>query len=308
MLRIPHEHSTLGTRHLTPDTYPTTLVEAETPVRLHSRQSNDTALILLRDVLGAWTVKEVKIDRSTKSPPSQVGRKHESLHRVRVALINTVAESNVIAIGTGVLRSHQSVCTSLLVHLIVSRVQIEGVVAVDVSIDRVASIGRKESRCEVVSQTQPVDPLTHAVEVVLLWQLGDKLDELVLVDQDASSCVVQDITGRLADDGERESGVIAPAELQINVLRLWVRYALPRQFDQIRGQNVLSDVAAVQVCRLDVDIESVGVLHVHGQIEVFNVGTVDIALHLISISSSSSSDPQGRSTRIDRMTQPEKDP
>lgn len=63
-------------------------------------------------------------------------------------------------------------------------------VAVDVSVDRVASIGGEEGCSEVVTQTQAVNPLAHAVEVVVFRQLSNELDKLVLVDQHASSGVV----------------------------------------------------------------------------------------------------------------------
>lgn len=106
------------------------------------------------------------------------------------SLVDTVAAANILGVGAGVLRGHQRVCTSLLIDLVVPGIQIEGVVAVDVSVDRVASIGGKEGCCKVVAQTQTMDPLTHTVEVVVLRQLSDKLNELVLVDQHASSGIV----------------------------------------------------------------------------------------------------------------------
>lgn len=152
---------------------------------------------------------------------------------MRAALVDTVGEPNIFTIGTGVLRSHESVFASLLVDLVIPGVEVEGVVAIDVSINGVAGIGSEEGRGEVVAQTQSVNSLTHTVEVVVLRQLGNELDELVLVDQNASSCVIQDITSRLTDDGEGEARVIAPAELQINVFSLGFGHALLWQVDKI---------------------------------------------------------------------------
>lgn len=106
------------------------------------------------------------------------------------SLVDTVAAANILGISAGVLRCYQRVCSSLLVDLIISGIQVEGVVAVDVSVNRVTSIGSKEGCCEVVAQTQTVNSLAHTVEVVVLRQLGDELDELVLVDQHASSGIV----------------------------------------------------------------------------------------------------------------------
>ena len=172
------------------DTYPTTLVETEAPVRLHGRQTDGADLVLLRDFLGSRTVEEVEVDGTTKSTPCQIRGKHKSLHGVCAALVDTVAATDILGLRGGVLRCHKGVFSSLLVDLVVPGVQIEWVVTVDVSINRVASIGGKEGRCEVVAQAQAVDPLTHAVEVVVLRQLCDELNELVLVDQHASPGVV----------------------------------------------------------------------------------------------------------------------
>jgi hypothetical protein len=44
----------------------------------------------------------------------------------------------------------------------------------------------------------------------------------------------------------------------------------------------MSDVAAIQVRRLDVDIETVRVLDVDGQIEMLDVSAVNVALHGVS--------------------------
>lgn len=165
-------------------------METEAPVRLHGRQTNSADLVLLCHFLGSRTVEEVEVDGTTKSTPREIRGEHESLHGVSAALVDTVAAADVFGVGTGVLRCHKGVFSSLLVDLVVPGVQIEWVVTVDVSINGVASIGGKEGCCEVVAQTQTVDPLTHAVEVVVLRQLGDELDELVLVDQHTSSGVI----------------------------------------------------------------------------------------------------------------------
>ena len=44
----------------------------------------------------------------------------------------------------------------------------------------------------------------------------------------------------------------------------------------------MSDVAAVEICRLDVDIEAVRILNVYGQIEVLNISTINVTLDGVS--------------------------
>ena len=133
------------------DTYPTTLVETEAPVRLHGRQTDGADLVLLRDFLGSWAVEEVEVNGTTKSTPREICREHESLHRVSAALVDAVAASDVLGVGAGVLRGHKGVFASLLVKLVVPGVQIEGVVTVDVAVNGVASIRGKEGRGEVIA-------------------------------------------------------------------------------------------------------------------------------------------------------------
>lgn len=52
-----------------------------------------------------------------------------------IALIDTMAAANVIAVGTRILRCYEGVGSGLLIDLVVSRVEIEWVVAVDVACD-----------------------------------------------------------------------------------------------------------------------------------------------------------------------------
>jgi hypothetical protein len=54
------------------------------------------------------------------------------------------------------------------------------------------------------------------------------------------------------------------------------------QVNEIRRQNVLSHIAAVQVSGLDVDIETVRVLDVDCDVESFDVSPVDVALYAVS--------------------------
>ena len=44
----------------------------------------------------------------------------------------------------------------------------------------------------------------------------------------------------------------------------------------------MSDVTAVEICRLDVDIEAVRVLNVYSQIEVLDVSAINVALYGVS--------------------------
>lgn len=55
-----------------------------------------------------------------------------------------------------------------------------------------------------------------------------------------------------------------------------------RKVDKIRRQNVLSDIAAVQVSGLDVDIKTMCVLDVNRDVESFDISTVDVALNAVS--------------------------
>lgn len=151
------------------------------------------------------------------------------------------------------------------------------------TINRVTCIGGVKGSSKVVVQAQSVDSLAHTVQVVVLGQLSDELNELVLINQDTASSIVEHVTGRLADDSERKARVVAPAELKINVFsfRLW--HALLRQINKIGRQDIVGDVGAIQMSRLDVDVQTVCVLDVDSQVQGLNVGSVDVALHLLSI-------------------------
>lgn len=112
---------------------PAALVETKAPVGLHRRQASDAGLVLLCDLLLSRTVEEVQINAATQGTPGQVRRKHESFHGVSIALVDTVAATNVVALGAGILRCHEGVLPGLLVDLVVSGVEIEWVVAIDVA-------------------------------------------------------------------------------------------------------------------------------------------------------------------------------
>lgn len=112
---------------------PAALVETKAPVRLHRRQADDAGLVLLCDLLLSWTVEKVQINAATKRSPGQVRRKHESFHGMSVALVDTVAATNVVALSAGILRCHKRVLSGLLIDLVVSGVEIEWVVAIDVA-------------------------------------------------------------------------------------------------------------------------------------------------------------------------------
>lgn len=113
------------------------------------------------------------------------------------------------------------------------------------TINGVASIGSIEGRREVVAELQSVDSLTHAIKVVVLRQLGDEFNELVLVDQHATPGIVKNISSRFAHNREGEAGIVAPAELKIDVFRLRLWDTLLRQVDEVRRQDVMSNVVAV---------------------------------------------------------------
>lgn len=108
-------------------------MEAEAPVRLHGRQADSTGLVLFGDLFLSGTVEEIEIYRSSKCAPSQVSRKHESLHGVGAALVDTVAPADVVALRAGILRCDELVRAVLLVNLVVPSVEIERVIAVDVA-------------------------------------------------------------------------------------------------------------------------------------------------------------------------------
>ena len=44
----------------------------------------------------------------------------------------------------------------------------------------------------------------------------------------------------------------------------------------------MSDVAAIEICRLDVDIEAMRILDVYGQVEVLNISTINVTLYRVS--------------------------
>jgi hypothetical protein len=57
---------------------------------------------------------------------------------------------------------------------------------------------------------------------------------------------------------------------------------LLRKVNVIWRQNVLSDIAAVQVSGPDVDVETVRVLDVDRDVESLDVSSIDVALYAVS--------------------------
>jgi hypothetical protein len=54
---------------------------------------------------------------------------------------------------------------------------------VEVPVNGIAYVSSVDGRIEVVVQSQPVNTFAEAVEIIVFWQVRDKLDELVLVDE-----------------------------------------------------------------------------------------------------------------------------
>lgn len=257
-------------------------MEAETPVLLHSWQPNRANLVLLRDLLLIRTVKEVQVNRATERTPGHIGWQHKRLHWVSTPLVHAMAHTLVSLVRGRILRRDERMLASLLVNLVVPGVKVERMVAIDVAIDWVTSIGREESSGKVVPQAQVMDALAHTIEIVVLRQLGDELDELVLVYQHGATSVEEHISGRLADDGKAECWLVAPTELKIDVLRVVVWHSLLRQSNEVWREDVVARVTAVDVCRVDVDAQAVRGLHVDCEVQGLDVGAVDVALRTVS--------------------------
>ena len=135
---------------------------------------------------------------------------------------------------------------------------------------------------EVVAEPETMDALSHAIEVVVPGHLRNELDELVLVHKDAAGRIEENITSGLADHLEGERRLICPAELQVDILRLWVRHSLLWDRYYLVAEDVLAAVAAVEVGWLDQDAHPMRRLQVQLEIESLDVSTVDIALADVS--------------------------
>jgi len=84
-----------------------------------------------------------------------------------------------------------------------------------------------------------------------LWQLTNKLDELILVHQHTPPRVKQNVASALAEHREGEARLIRPSELQIHVLRVGLHDTLLGQVYEIVRQDVLAYVATIEVGGLD---------------------------------------------------------
>ena len=149
---------------------------------------------------------------------------------------------------------------------------------VKIVIDRVAVVSSIEGRRQVVTESDAVQTLAHAIKVVVFRQVRNELDELVLVDKDAALGGKEDITSRLSEYCKRESGFVGPDELKVNVFSGLVWDALLGLVNKVGRQNVPAGVLRGNMSRLDVYGQTVGRLVGYREIEDINVGTVDIAL------------------------------
>jgi hypothetical protein len=148
---------------------------------------------------------------------------------------------------------------------------------VKVPVHRVSVIGCEHSGGQVVAQSDSVKSLSQTIEVVVLGQLGYKLNVLILEDQHGALGGEDNITSRLSQDGEAEGRVIGPDELKINVLGSLIGNTLLRLVDLLRRQDVPASVFRSDVSRCDLDCQTVGRLVGDGEIEDINVIAVDVA-------------------------------
>ena len=110
---------------------------------------------------------------------------------------------------------------------------------------------------------QIVDAFAKAVKVVILRQLRDKLDELILVNQYTTASIEDNVPCRLPQYRERESRIIRPAELQIDILCVRLGNTLLWEVHKVGRQDVLRAIGVIEVCWLDKDAQPMGCLGVN---------------------------------------------
>lgn len=128
----------------------------------------------------------------------------------------------------------------------------------------------------VLQKTELVVVLSKTVQVVILGQSGNKLDELVLEDQDGASGVKEHITSSLAGHLEAEGRSVRPGDLEFAVLGRSALVGLGPGHDGLR-ETVPRGVGSIDVARGDLDVQSALGQELDGQIQRLDVVTVHIA-------------------------------
>ena len=121
---------------------PAALVKAKGPVLLHGGQADGALLVRRRHVLGCGPGVEVEVDASAQSTPGDAGRPEQHLLRVGIALEEAVRQRLVLDRRV---RSVGHISRfAALIFLVVSSIQVDGVVPVDVAIQGVTGVCREQ--------------------------------------------------------------------------------------------------------------------------------------------------------------------
>lgn len=115
---------------------------SQSPVLLHSRKANSALLVLGRDIFSPRTAVKIKIDAATECSPSNTRLPQKHLLWMSVAKIDTMCIRCVPGrLVVGIRRICQF---SRLIGGEVSCVMIDRMTAIDIPVDVVANICRKE--------------------------------------------------------------------------------------------------------------------------------------------------------------------
>lgn len=123
-----------------------------------------------------------------------------------------------------------------------------------------------------------MDDFSQPIEVVILGQRTSKLDKLVLIDDLSSSRVKEDISSRLADDGETERRIIAPSEAKVIVQGCRICIGVDSRLrHKSFGQYIEGAVRGVNIRGGDLDVKAIIRLEFNGQVQCIDICTIYVA-------------------------------
>lgn len=198
------------------------------PVRLHSRKSSSSALILRDSLSRRGPIEEIHINTSSNGAPSEVIGSQQDLLTVHVPRIDGMGVGFALGVAVGL----------GCIFLCESRVDINRMRTVDVSIERIGSVRSVNGGIEHVVELERVHTLPQARDIVALRQLRSKLQKLVFEDYLGVLGGEEDVAGGAPGNFEPEGGLVMPVELEVAEFVIFIPLCLRSHKKIIRDNEM----------------------------------------------------------------------
>lgn len=161
---------------------------AQAPVSLHCWETCCARLILLRDFCYGGPVIEEEVDAATEQAPRKALRAQKHFLAMQVSQIDPMRIRLIVRTATS--PSTIRLCfigpgieTSITASLKVPGLQIEGMTAIEISVNWVSYVSSVDGGIEIVVEPQTVNTFAKSIEIVVFGQVCLELNELIFVDK-----------------------------------------------------------------------------------------------------------------------------